>query len=96
MKIVDVLRDHGRDGAAPHEFGHGFVPCIWLGAPNIGVDSEFAAPGLAAHLLTRHKVLKLNGRHLRPNAARTAKIGDSGFCRDPGAREDDRPRAIGQ
>ncbi len=66
-----------------------------MGGVGTGVLEEIAgeeeAPLLPAGLRTREELIdgKILRIELRPEAARTAEIGDAGFRADPRAREDD-------
>ena len=44
MEVIDVLRDHRRDGAAADQFGDSVMADIGLGTANIRVDGELPAP----------------------------------------------------
>jgi len=89
MEPVDVLGDHRSGGAAAHELGNRTMTAVRLRvAPGV-VGLETATPGFAPGLLGGEKIREVDRRHLGPNPARAAEIGNSRFGADAGASEDD-------
>ena len=89
MEPVDVLGDHRSGGAAAHELGNRTMTAVRLRvAPGV-VGLETATPGFAPGLLGGEKIREVDRRHLGPNPARAAEIGNSRFGADAGAGEDD-------
>ena len=83
MQVVDVLRDHRRDGATADQFGNGMMADVGLGIAEIGIDGELAPPRLTTHVFAGHEVLELDRCHLGPYPARAAKIRDTRLGRNP-------------
>ena len=95
MQPVDVLGDDGADLAAPHQRVDGAVAAIGLGAAESVLHRKAAPPGLAPRLLGGEELVEIDRRHLRPDAAGAAEIGDAGFGADAGAGEHDGAARLG-
>ena len=90
VQPVDILRDDGAGLAAPHQRIDRAVAAIGLRAAEVILHREAAPPGLAPRLLGRQELVEIDRRHLRPDAAGAAEIGDAGLGADAGAGEHDR------
>ena len=77
------------DLAAPHQRIDRAVAAIGLGGAEDILHRKAAAPGLAPRLLGGQEIVEIDRRHLGPDAARAAEIGDAGLGADPGAGKDD-------
>jgi hypothetical protein len=89
VQPVDVLGDHRRDLAAPHQRIDRAMAAVGERRPEDLLHREAPPPGFAARLLRGEELAEIDRRHLRPDAAGAAKIGDSGFGADAGAGEHD-------
>ena len=96
VEAVDVLGDEGAGTAGGDKMGAGAVASIGAGGAQGGVGGEFAAPGLAAHVLGGDEVTEIDGFHLRPDAAGAAEIGDPRFGGDASAGEQGDARGGGE
>src|SRR5258708_2980377 len=72
------------------------VAGIGLGRLEKLLHLEAATPGLAPRLLRGEKLIEIDRRHLGPNAAGAAEIGDAAFGADAGAGEDDDTLRLGE
>ncbi len=95
MQTVDVLGDNRRDLAAPHQRVDRAVAAIGLGRLEDVLHREAAPPGFAARLLRGEELVEINRRHLRPDAARAAEIGNARLGADAGAGKDDDALRLG-
>ena len=77
VQPVDVLGDDRRDLAAPHQRVDRAVAAIGLGRLEDVLHLEAAAPGFAPRLLGGEELVEIDRRHLGPDAAGAAEIGDA-------------------
>jgi hypothetical protein len=96
MQIVDVLGDDVRCLAAAHQFGDGTVAGIGRGVREHVLHGETPPPRLATHLGGAQKIVEIDGRHLRPDAAGRTEIGNAGFGRNARAGENHHARHAAQ
>ena len=89
MQTVDILGDNRGGRAAADEFGDGTVAAVRLCvAPGV-IGLEAAAPSFAPGFFRGEKIRKIDWRHLCPDPARAAEIGDPELGADAGTGEDD-------
>lgn len=100
MEPIDVLRHDRADFSRALQPHDGVMHRVRFRITKSIAPLEFVIPMLAARLFRRHEILVVNRLPFRPDAARSAEIGNAAAGRDAGARENENaPRAaqvIGQ
>ena len=89
MQPVDVLGDDRRRRAAADQRSDRAMAAVGRRGAKGLLHRKAPAPGLAARLLRGEKIGEIDRRHLGPDAAGAAEIGDARFGADAGAGKDD-------
>src|SRR5262249_8494479 len=89
METVDVLREDRDDFSGALEVDERAMARVGLRAPVHIPGFQFVIPVFDGRALGREKVVVVDGPTPRPDAARSAEIGDAARSRDTGAGDDD-------
>src|SRR6516162_2314241 len=88
MEAVDILGDDRSDGTAADELGNSTVTAVRLRISPGVVGLEAAPPGFTPSLVGGEEIREIDRRHLCPDPAGAAEIGNPRLGADAGTSED--------